>query len=384
MSQGCRRSVRLAVLLLGTLPVLMFASGCTPTQIIAANDWLNRPPIFFGESVGHPTLSPDGRLVAVPVLVPGRPGSILAVVDTDSGEVRTLVPPADEMWLAPSFSPDGKHLSFVRCSGLCVGRKGHHISLFDLETGTDTTETVEPNLFRREPLFSPDGRFIVYGSRYLAYENRWGTLERSHWWGILTTHVRVLDLETGVEHTLPLEEFGIEWNGPVAPEGFLDDRTLVISATWPEGDPDTDLIAKLRVRTNNDLLFYRASYKVTFDKPFSSGSPPPRPVALDLFDLDWAPASTRLGIASDTGKMVLRRAADVFLGDLRGSRRATSLGRIITEAGISKSGNRVAFFVFEDRLVRSLWVFDVPTGKVWQTELRERLREGYLSDRSGS
>lgn len=196
MSQGLRRSVRPALLVLGMLPVLLSASGCTPTQLIAFKDRLNRPPIFFSESVGHPALSPDGRLVAVPVLVPGRPGSVLAVVNVDSGEVRTLVPPSDEMWLAPSFPPDGKQLSFTRCHGSCVGRKGHHISLFDLKTGTHTTKTSEPNLFRREPLFSPDGRFIVYGSRYLAYDNRWASLERSHWWGLYTTQTSRIEIYT--------------------------------------------------------------------------------------------------------------------------------------------------------------------------------------------
>ena len=382
MSQGCRRSVRLAVLLLGTLPALLFASGCTPTQIIAFNDRLNRPPIFFSEFVGQPELSPDGRLVVVPVLVRGISGSVLAVIDVDSGKLQTFASPGSEHWYGPSFSPTGDRIVFIRgCTRRCKGVNAYQVSLLDLKTGLDTAVTVEDGFARRAPAFSPDGRFVAYGALKRAYDNRFARLEYSHWFGLYTRKIRILDLETGIEHTLPLKEFGLEWNGPVMPEGFLDEKTLVINASWPTGH--SALIEKVKKKSGDKLLRHRHSYTVTFDRPFKSASPLPTPVAVDLLAAKWV-QSDRLGVSSDSRTMVLRNGYNILVGDTRKIRHVTYIGIPVTDAAISKSGNRVAYFVKKDRYIRELWILDIPTGKVWEIGLRERLREGYLSDRSGS
>ena len=83
MSLSFHRAAKLAWLFLVTLPALLLAPGCTPTQMAAFNDRLNRPPIFFSEFVGQSELSPDGRLAVVPVLVRSTSGSVLAVIDVD-------------------------------------------------------------------------------------------------------------------------------------------------------------------------------------------------------------------------------------------------------------------------------------------------------------
>ena len=377
MFPAFRRAARRPVLFLAMLPVLLSASGCTPTQLIEFRDMLNQPSIFFGDFIDRPAVSPDGKLVAVSVSIHGD--SMLTVIDADSGKLRIFAAPDDETWKAPAFAPDGRRIAFVRCSRRCVGRSGHHISLLDLETGRDTTVTTEVHRYRGEPVFSPDGRFVVYGSRYLARKGHWYTLERSYWRGVYTREIRVLDLETRIEHTLPLSKFGIEWSGPVVPEGFLDDGSLVIHAAWPERDTDPAWLEKLKAATGKSSR-RPATYRIAFDRPFSSASPPPSPVSLDLLAIDWVKPGPRIGTSSDAGTMFARHGRRILVGNATKVLKTTKLPRYMTEAGISKSGNRVAFFSWEERLVRNLWVYDVATGKAWKTGLRERLTRLYIPD----
>ena len=305
MSLSFHRAAKLAWLFLVTLPALLLAPGCTPTQMVAFNDRLNRPLIFFSEFVGQPELSPDGRLAVVPVLVRGTSGSVLAVIDVDSGKLRTFTSPGSEYWYGPSFSATGERIVFVRgCKRRCKGKNAYQISLLDLRTGVDTTVTVEEGFARRAPVFSPDGRFVVYGAFRRAYDNRFGQLEYSYWFGLYTKQIRVLDLETGIEHTLPLKELGLEWNGPVIPEGFLDEKTLVVSASWPKGD--SALLEKMKKKSSGKRSRHRRSYAITFDRPLDSASPLPRLVAVDFLAAEWV-QKDRIGISSDSHLMVCKR-----------------------------------------------------------------------------
>ena len=231
---GHRRSGP-SLLFLTILPVLLFSTGCTPTQIIAASDWKNRPEIMLGVFTTGPALSPDGKSVVLPVMVRGVPGTKLVVLNVGNGELRTFDSPPDEVWEGPSFSPTGNRIAFLRhCMDKCTGRKGHHVSILDQKTGEVTIVTKETRIVRVHPVFSPDGRFVAYGSLKRIYEGTFARLEWSYWWGVFTDRIRILDLVTGVEHEIPSEKYGIEWNGPVFPKGWLNENTLLISARRPK------------------------------------------------------------------------------------------------------------------------------------------------------
>ena len=379
MSSRLRRCAAPAVLFLGMLLVLLFGSGCTPTQIIAFNDRLNRPPVFFNDTLA---LSPDGKLAATVALVRGVSGTVLAVLNVDSGELRTFVSPDSEHWYGPTFSPAGDRIAFVRgCKRRCKGGNAYQIAILDLKTNTYTTETTEEGFARRAPVFSPDGRFIAYGALRRAYDNRFHRLEYSYWWGLRTRGVGVLDLETGVEKWLPLDDHGGEWIGPVLPAGFLDGKTLIVNATWPK--ETSPFVRQLSQRTGKPDIYDRYfPYIVSFDRPFTAASPPPRVASLDLPADDLALRSTLLGVSSDVGAMVLKDQYEILFSDSRKNRPvATFFFYRFTWAGVSKSGNRAAFLVLEDRLTRQLWMLDIPTGKVWLTGLKDRLHELYVSPR---
>lgn len=364
------------------LSVQAFAAGCTPTQMVAFRDHLERPPVWFPGFLARPVLSPDGRLVAVPVWlrVRGAPDSILAVMDVDSGELRTYPSPPDELWYSPSFSPDGDKLVFVRgCTHRCKGRRGFHIALLDLKTGLVTTETADSDIYKREPVFSPDGRFVVYGILGIRNIDRFSRAEYSYWWGVRTQWLRILDLTTGIERQLSFEGHGFDWGGPVLPEGFLDDRTLLISAAWPElSSPHLQQVRRLAGKEDSHNYL---PYTLTFDRSFATDSPMPRLKAVDFLQTEWTKPGKRFGISFDTGKMLVRHAYGIDIGDAKGFRREASFRRYVSDSDISKSGNRVAFLLKEGRLVRQLWIFDVATGSVWRTGLKERLHERYVAQR---
>ena len=379
------------MLFLAFLSVLPLATGCSPTQMIATSDWLGRPTITFGDFMSRSALSPDGRLLAVTVVIRGIPGTTLVVLDVESSATRTFASPADEHWHGPTFSPDGNRIVFVRdCTGRCTRRPGHQISILDLKTGVDTIKTVEPGLYRRAPVVSPDGRFVAYGTRKCTSKDCAGRLDWSYWWGFFTNGIRILDLETGVEHPISFEGYGIGWSGPVEPEGFLDDKTLLIAARRPKGS--SPLIGKIRRRAgkpassnSNSGLEYYSPYVLSFEKPLASAPPFPRTESFDLLDADWVRPSHRLGVSSDTGTMLIRYAFGIYLGDATALRRVKSFRTSTYGATISKSGNRVAYFVKTGRLRRQLWIFDIATGKARRIRLRDRLRALNLAPgRSGT
>ena len=384
---GHRRSGP-SLLFLTILPVLLFSTGCTPTQIIAASDWRNRPEIMLGVFTTGPALSPDGKSVVLPVMVRGVPGTKLVVLNVGNGELRTFDSPPDEVWEGPSFSPTGNRIAFLRhCMDKCTGRKGHHVSILDQKTGEVTIVTKETRIVRVHPVFSPDGRFVAYGSLKRIYEGNFARLEWSYWWGVFTDRIRILDLVTGVEHEIPSEKYGIEWYGPVFPKGWLNENTLLISARRPKRS--SRVIGKFKQRVKNMNSHYRNPesdyyfpYTLSFDRPFTAKSGVPRHIALDLLETDWNKPGVGIEVSSDTGTMVLGQGTDIFLGNAKAIRRAASLPKSVSNISISKSGNRVALLVRTDRLRRQLWMLDVTTGKVWQTGLEQRLLKLYPPSRA--
>ena len=392
------------------LPVfLLLAAGCAQTQQLGHNS-ASRPkdPV----NLGKPSLSPDGRLVALSISVRGVRGSKIVVFDVESRALRTFDSPPDQIWLWPSFSPAGDRLVFMRlCVGRCrSGRKGYHVAILDLKTGIATTRTVDPHLYRRWPILAPGGRYVFYTTIWFPNADR--PLPRRYarrWAGALTGRVHMLDLETGEERKVSLRKFGINYFLVLLPTGFIDSRTLVVRGKMPsvtmEEWPGESLpvikelkrrAERLQVpRPRGDAWNLTYPYTLVFDRPFKLASRPPHLQDLDLLQSDWVRRTPHLSISYDTGLLAfVGRSAgsrrenaskvygdseySILLGDLKTVRQATSLRTYPKYLTISKSGNRVAYIFDEKRNnYQNLWMLDVATGKVWQTGLKKRLLKLY-------
>ena len=351
----------------------------------------------------EPALSPDGRLVAVQAWVPGHLRSRLVLYDTETGSVRTFDQPLDQTWRGPSFSLSGERLVFLQiCRFTCTsGPKGVHIGILDLQSGRNTTVTTNSNLIRMDPIFAPGGRFIVYGTVQTDDVDR-RSFPKSVYnraYGFLTRSLYALDLDTGIEkEVLPGDDGGARFLR-IIPAGFLDEKTLlirgmsVIGGNWKDRlEQRVQHVRAIIGGTPEDEDYL---YTVSFDESFVTASEIPRARLPEIFETDWVrPVSHQVIepgdlVSFDTGLMTFidrsernrkpclfgcNREYDVFLGDETTIRQVTFLYlEKMYDATISRSGNRVAFFVRTDNRREELWMHDVSSGRTWRTELREQL-----------
>ena len=393
-ADACRRRPGELTLLFFAF-VLLLSSGCASSPV---------DPLTFGS----PALSPDGRLVAIPVEFRGVPGSKLAVLDIEGGALRTFDSPPDQIWHSPSFSPSGDRLVFGRiCRTSCTsGRKGYHIGVLDLRTGLDTTETAALDLVRADPIFAPDGRFVVYATRRIGNVDRpWWKNKRlySRWYSIWTNHIHVLDLETGAEDGISFDALSRVTFQRVLPAGFLNNNTLVLrglgllmSTGRGSAPPLVDKLERRTKRLKTSRPIQRGSpededylYTLAFDPSFAFAPRPLRPVLLDLLETDWVRlvsyqrVDPGLMVSFDTGLMAFADLSegnpgwcehDIFVGDEKTVRQATFLRSYMTATTISQSGNRVAFLADDNcEPPSTLRMLDVGTGRVYRTGLRQRL-----------
>ena len=389
------------------LAALLLGLGCSSTSL--AETKLS----YFG----IPALSPDGRMVAVPIRVQDHRSFKLALFNVDAGSLRMFEPPPGQTWHRPSFSPSGDRLTFVRtCLRGCKSERiGVHVGILDVNTGRNRVATTTVNLARVDPIFAPGGRFIVYATREVADINQWplprGILHRRL--GFWTRDIHILHLDTGVETKVSFRD---NWRAQflrIRPVGFLDDKTLVIRAMSPVKGGTAGFTRKdvmQRVQGLQGITGGRPDhgdylYTITFSRSFVDAEQAPRPSNLDLLETDWVrpvshpfqDRSTGFMVSPDPGLMAFvdrstrnRKQCslgctyeyDIFLANKESVRQATFLHTNMADATISWTGNRVAFRVLdENERYGQLWMLDVPSGKAWETGLKEAFMS--LSPSSG-
>ena len=385
---------------LALLAAMLLASGCASRP--------EAPP--WKVSFTTPALSPDGRLVAVRAWVRGHRGSRLAVIDLETGAVRTFAPPTDQIWHAPSFSPSGDRLVFMRnCTVECTsGPNGFHIGILDLRTGRDTTASAArtSHLIRVNPVFAPGGRFVVYGTVWIKDVNqrRFPKSILSRAYGFRTDAIYMLDLETGVETNVLLGNRRKLYLRRVHVAGFLDEKTLIVrSGGSLKDDLQEQLIKRVRHLEGTTTLSPEDGdylYRIDFDRSFAAATGTPTAGALSILETDWVRPvgfqriAPRAMISFDTGRMAFidrsernRQSClfctweyDVFVGDRKAVRQVTFFHRrFMTGATISKSGNRVAFLAALEGRAEGVWIHDISSGRTWEAEMEKSLTAAFNS-----
>lgn len=142
---------------------------------------LHRLTLGHGElGAGSPAFSADGRWVAFTAEAPGG-GWEVDRVAFSGGHRRVLIPGNPKRSaVAPSYSPDGRHLAWVQAPEVLRGKAVPHIYL-----GSTNGRGGQRLTTGAEPQFSPDGRSIVF------------TRERQCGNGLRSTNVVVFSLDTG-------------------------------------------------------------------------------------------------------------------------------------------------------------------------------------------
>ena len=243
-------------------------------------------------TLGAPSVFPDGRSAVFaasrPDLAENEYRSALWIVATDgTGVPRRLTQgPHDS---APTFSPDGAWIAFLRVPGEgtpgspAAGRAQLHL----LPTaGGDARALTELPLGAGAPVWSPDSRHLAFSAR-VGEPSRYGQDEK------ITVDKEPPRRITGLEYRLD----GI---------GFLGDRRSHLFVVDVPDPTTTDLPEARRVATAGDG---------GADDAFDTDA------AFDDADVAWSPDGTRLAFTSarHAGRE-LDRTRDVFVVPIGGGR----------------------------------------------------------------
>ena len=151
------------------LAVLCFASVCMAATGAAAGDSGKRPitheDVWLMKRVGEPALSPDGRLVVVPVAEP-------AYDDKDKKSDLWLVPadgsaPPRQVTFSPSaesgvaWSPDSRRIAFAAKR---EGQEESQVYVLDIAGGGEARPVTDVATGASRPIWRPDGKAFLFTS----------------------------------------------------------------------------------------------------------------------------------------------------------------------------------------------------------------------------
>jgi Tol biopolymer transport system component len=152
--------------------------------VMAANGSAVRQLTHGERAISRPDWSPDGARVAVTVAQPGEEagfyeGGDIGLADVATGQVTRLTSAGPSHDTAPSWSPDGKRMTFIRDGRQLriLGPAAYEtlpgpveLWVIDVDTGKGTAILkAEAGSELRDPVWSPDGTRIAFAQ---VWQNR--------------------------------------------------------------------------------------------------------------------------------------------------------------------------------------------------------------------
>lgn len=125
-------------------------------------------PVEIGSAsdcTGSHGLSPDGKLLAITCVTPGKPGRRVYIVPIGGGTPRLVTENPDSYF--HSWSPDGKTILFTR-----PFRGSGNILSISVEGGPEKALTTGSGI-SDDPDFSPDGKWVYFNSDRSGIEQIW-------------------------------------------------------------------------------------------------------------------------------------------------------------------------------------------------------------------